>query len=263
MANHEFVAYIDESGDDGLAKYRTPGGAGGASHWLILGCCIVRRTNDAGLVAQRDAILKQINQTKRRDIHFAELKHAQKSIVAESLGKLPVKLTNILSCKQHIPDPTIYKQRRGQLYWYLCRTLIERISWCCASHSKTDQPLVRLVFSTRGGMKYQDFRDYVGRLQGMETRIDWRAISNDEDYIRAEAHNKLAGLQFADVSARAFAEAVEPNVYGRYENSYAKALKPALYEQNGNYTSYGVKMLGRYELLDDRQKELFQHYGKK
>jgi hypothetical protein len=70
-------------------------------------------------------------------------------------------------------------------------------------------------------------------------------------------------LQFADVSAAAFAAAVEPNIYGRYENSYAKTLKPVLFQQKGNFTSYGVKMLGNYGQLDARQKELFAHYGKK
>ena len=79
----------------------------------------------------------------------------------------------------------------------------------------------------------------------------------------ADLQNSTTRRRAADVSARAFAEAVEPNIYGRYESSYAKALKPVLYEQNGNYMSYGVKMLGRYDLLDDRQKELFQHYGKR
>jgi hypothetical protein len=262
MADHEFVAYIDESGDDGLGNFREHGGTGGASHWLVLGCCIVRRTTDQDLISYRD-MLAQIQQTKKRDIHFAKLKHAQKTIVAERLVKLPVKLINVLSCKQHIPDPSIYAEK-GHLYWYLCRYLIERISWCCWANRKTQKPRVTLVFSTRGGMKYQDFRDYLGRLRalGDETTIDWRTVSNDEDYIRSEAHERLAGLQLADVTARAFAEAVEPNVFGTYEPSYALKLKPRVYNHKGNFASYGVKVLAMDGLLEARQREFLANYPK-
>jgi hypothetical protein len=37
----KFVAYIDESGDTGLQKVRTPDDPIGASEWLILSCLIV------------------------------------------------------------------------------------------------------------------------------------------------------------------------------------------------------------------------------
>jgi hypothetical protein len=33
---HSFLAFIDESGDDGFGNYREPGKSGGASHWLVL-----------------------------------------------------------------------------------------------------------------------------------------------------------------------------------------------------------------------------------
>lgn len=259
MSDHEFVAYIDESGDDGLKKFREPGGGGGSSHWLVLGCCMVRAKNDASLIKLRDEANASIGRTIKRDIHFHELQHAQKAVVIDHVRKMPIRLTSVLSCKKHIPDG-IYN-RKGQLYWYLCRYLIERISWCCALHSETCRPLVRLVFSNRGGLRYQEFRDYVGRLKETETRINWNVISSDEQFIRTETHERFAGLQIADITARSFAEAVEPNIYGYYEQSYANGLKPVVYEQGNNYKSYGVKPVARLADLDDAQRNFFNGYA--
>lgn len=261
MASHEFVAYIDESGDDGLKKYRAIGNSGGASRWLVLGCCLVRTSNDMGLIQHRDRIAALINQTQQRDIHFRMLKHPQKRIVSHELGKLPVRLLHVLSCKQHIPDPSIYC-RKGQLYWYLCRLLIERISWCCWVNHRTRSPLVKLVFSTRGGMKYQEFRDYVTRLRTADTHIDWRTVDSSEEYIRSEQHARLAGLQFADITAASFAEAIEPNIYGTFESSYALALKPRVYQRNGNFRSYGVKILANEGALEQAQAEFLAGFPK-
>lgn len=223
---------------------------------------MVRTINDAKLAQQRDRIAALIQQTKRRDIHFGQLKHAQKAIVASELARLPVKLLHVLSCKPHIPDPTIYC-RKGQLYWYLCRMLIERISWCCWANRRTGSPLARLVFSTRGGMKYQEFRDYVTRLKAADTHIDWRTISESPEHICSEQHNRLAGLQFADVTARAFAEGVEPNIYGTYESAYALSLKTKVYQYRGNYRSYGVKVLADEDALDQAQLDFLAHFPKK
>ena len=43
---HSYIAYIDESGDDGLQRFREPGRQGGASKWLAISACILRATND-------------------------------------------------------------------------------------------------------------------------------------------------------------------------------------------------------------------------
>lgn len=44
---HSFIAYIDESGDDGLpGRYREPGVQGGASHWLTIGAVVWRYSRD-------------------------------------------------------------------------------------------------------------------------------------------------------------------------------------------------------------------------
>lgn len=37
-----FVAYIDESGDDGLTNFRVAGRRGGSSHWLNVSSTVMR-----------------------------------------------------------------------------------------------------------------------------------------------------------------------------------------------------------------------------
>lgn len=112
-------------------------------------------------------------------------------------------------------------------------------------------------------MKYQEFRDYVTRLKAADTHIDWRTISESPEHICSEQHNRLAGLQFADVTARAFAEGVEPNIYGTYESAYALSLKTKVYQYHGNYRSYGVKVLADEDALDQAQLDFLAHFPKK
>lgn len=262
MAGHEFIAYIDESGDDGLKKFRKPGDRGGTSQWLVLGCCVVRASNDHMLASARDDILSLLK-SKKTDIHFAQFPHHHKVVVVDRMRSLPVRLTNVLSCKAHIPDAERVFDKKGRLYWYLARTLIERISWLCAKNAKTRYPRAKVVFSDRGGLSYEEFRDYLDRLKTQSTSIDWLTISTRADDLQSESHKSSAGLQFADVSARAFAEAVEANEFGNYEQSYAKSLKPIVYDEKGKYLSYGVKLRATYSALDDRQKEFFEFYGAK
>lgn len=68
---HSYNVYIDESGDDGMDKFRRPGSGGGASNWLIIGACIVRASRDLELVALRDRIKEDCRpKSQKRDIHF-------------------------------------------------------------------------------------------------------------------------------------------------------------------------------------------------
>jgi len=254
---HEYVAYIDESGDDGLGKYRIPGQDGGSSHWFSVSACIVRRKNDRSLVASRDAILQMLKRHQLRDIHFAKFKHGQKRAIITEMVKLPIRVSSVLSCKQHIPAGSY--QAKNSLHFYLTRYLLERISWLCQTEKK-EMGKVRLVFSNRGGVSYDELRAYLKKLKSKKTTIDWRHI--DPELVESRPHTALAGLQFADCAARGFAEAVEPNEYGDFILDYAELLRPVVYNYEGNYGGYGVKVLCKENLLDDRQKRLLRLYPK-
>ena len=83
--------------------------------------------------------------------------------------------------------------------------------------------------------------------------------------ISTEAHSRVAGLQLADVCASAFAQAVEPNVYGHCEPRYALALTPRVIASREHVPLYyGVKpvpALGSMR-LNQQQKDFFDAWRK-
>lgn len=202
------------------------------------------------MVGWRDEILDCMPERKARDLHFAQLNHGQKVLVCQHLVQKPIRAISVLSNKLTIPSG-IYNNK-NQLYFYLTRYLIERISWMCRDFRhfvKEGDGKVKIVFSRRGGMSYPDFRDYLLRLQADPTvQIHWPVI--DIEGIGALDHSVRAGLQLADAIASAFAAGVEPNPYGNCEARYAEILKPKVYCRNDNYLSYGVKLVPRLEEME-------------
>lgn len=240
---HSFLAYIDESGDDGMAKFRQVGQRGGASRWLVISACVFRVAHDRSAVAWRDEILK-ITARHGSDLHFFKLNHGQKLAACRSVGTRPLRAMSVIAEKTVIP-PGIYTQT-NQLYFYMTRYLIERISWIC--RDSTDDiggdKRAKIIFSRRGGMSYDDFRAYLARLQQQDTEIHWPCI--DVDGIEARDHSTSAGLQLADAVASAFAGGVELDMYGGSEPRYAEELRPRTYKrgnQPNRFLSYGVKIV--------------------
>lgn len=241
---HSFVALIDESGDDGLGKFREPGQQGGQTSWLVISACVYRASRETEVVGWRDSILAKMPEKKSRVLHFENLNHQQRIVAAQSVGEFPLRVMSVISNKRTI-EQGIYTQK-NQLYFYLTRYLIERISWFCRDNRPPvgENGQVKITFSRRGGMSYPDFRDYLLRLkQDAAVKIHWPAI--DIDGIKAQDHSARAGLQIADIVASSFACGIEPDRYGNCESRYAESLRRVTYRRNRNFLSYGVKLVPR------------------
>jgi hypothetical protein len=246
---YSYIAYIDESGDDGLSKFRIPRASGGASCWLVISALVLRYSRDLECVRWRNEIMDGIPQKKSRDLHFLKLNHNQKVFAANQVSNRFVRACSIIAEKTTIPTG-IYNEK-NQLYFYLCRYLLERVSWLCRDYRyrvREGDGRVKIVFSRRGGMSYPDFQAYLVRLRNdPEVRIHWQVI--DINGVEAFDHSRRAGLQLADVIASSFAAGVEPNQYGNCEPRYAEALKPITYNRRNNYFSYGVKAFPKFDAL--------------
>lgn len=261
--SHSYIAYIDESGDDGLHHFRAPGKSG-STQWLVLSCCIARCVYDLEFVKWRDDILRLMPARKKRDIHFRELSHSQKLMACQKIAELPIRGISVLSNKTTIA-PNTYTEP-NQLYYYITRYLIERITWFCRDmrpQVPEGDGRVKIIFSRRGGMNYSHFQEYLRTLKYQESsdvRIHWPVL--DIDAVEAKDHSTRAGLQIADCISSAFRMAVDPDEFGNVESRYAKAMKFNTYSHDNKYLSYGVKAVPSLNqmLLSTDQLEFFEFF---
>jgi len=215
------------------------------------------------LVQLRDQIKTECAANKRaRGIHFKDLNHHQRRRACQIIAGSPLRFSSVVGLK-NTPKAEVFKEK-NQLYFYLTRYLLERVSWFC----RDNRPRVRegdgrakIVFSRRGGLSYEGFRDYLRRLKDhSETTIHWPAI--DIDAVDAQDHSRWAGLQIADCGTSAIAAAFEHDMYGNVEGSYIRELARNIYNRKGNYLSYGLKILPTLEdaNLDQVQARILKEF---
>ena len=248
---YDFHVYIDEFGDEGFGKLRSPA-RGGQSRWFMIGGVIVRSENDRKLPQWRDEILKELGRRDAREIHFKKLRHEQKVVACRMLREKPFGICVIASNKITIAREDNYDdfKNKGYLYNYLTELLLERITFACrvaAKQSGIINPKLRACFSRRRGTNYQEMREHFQRLKHLsdkgfgKNRINWEIFS-PEDFV-VENHAKRAGLQIADIVTSATGKALEPNLYGDIEPRYALLLKPRFLHQRGRILGAGLKLL--------------------
>jgi hypothetical protein len=268
---HSFVAYVDESGDDGLpgvnaARYRTKGHQGGSSNWLTISASLWRYARDLEAVEWRDEIRSQLPPSaSKKVLHCSKLTHQQRVMACDVLATKPLRSICVMVHKPSM-QTDVFKDK-NQLYFYVSRYLIERISWFCRdTRPKVPEGdgRVKIVFSRRGGLSYEDFRAYLNRLKSGdpdEIRIHWNVI--DIDGVEARDHSSKAALQIADLIAYCMTAALEPDSYGNCELRYAHILRPLIYQRNGNFLSYGVKLVPRADqiALSAQQLEFARLFG--
>jgi len=173
------------------------------------------------------------------------------------MAEQPFRVSGVFTHKPVIPDG-IYVDK-NQLYHYMTRYLIERLSWLCRDY----RPLVpegdgrcKIVFSRRGGMNYEDFQNYLRTLKANfdpDIRIHWPVI--DIDGVEAVDHGQRYGLQLADLAVSGLRAALEFDRYGNLEPRFAEILRPLIYSRNGKCLSYGAKLVPGHEKIAEHRAD--------
>ena len=260
----QFIAYIDEAGDEGLGKLKQVAHSG-QSNWLAIGGILVAPDHDKSLPLWRDEVMALFPAKNRRDLHFRDLNHHQRVAAVEYLAGKTFGICCVCSNKITLCDDGKYFKlftQKGYLYNYLTRYLLERLTSAVREVAdRTGQKCeLRIVFSRRGGTDYQSMREYLilmrdGRERVQPVRsIDWSVFSPDD--IKVENHSRWAGLQLADVVTSATAAGLEPNGYGHYEPRYANTLAKRYLTKNKRVLNTGLVLvppIGKCP-LDNSQK---------
>ncbi|MCX6841128.1 MAG: DUF3800 domain-containing protein [candidate division WOR-3 bacterium] len=243
MSGPTFVAYIDESGDEGF-KF-----GAGSSEWFVISAAVFRHTPKPGPVELMDKVRATLQKQPRCKLHFRDLKHEQRLAYVGVLAAADFRAITIFAHKPTLAEPETFRARY-RLYFYATRYLLERVSWYCRDHKTahdTGDGSAELVFSNRAGMSYGELKEYLALLRQDTSRlgvqIDWNVIRPEQ--VQAQSPMVCAGLLVADAVASGFAyAAVEPSRYGFTEDRYARIMKPVVYRY-GRYRGYGLKFWPR------------------
>ncbi len=254
-----FIAYIDESGDEGFTFHEN---GTGSSRWFVLSAAVFRQSNELSGVAALKAARNTLKWDAKKAFHFSDMKHEQRLVLLHEIAKLSFRTVTIVSYKPDIPDVEQYQANKCLLYRYLTRLLIERVSWLCRDYQKAGEGdgKVDLVFSDRASMSYDDIRGYIELLKqqsgtGAAISIHWPSI--DMTKLKAIAHSQLAGLQIADAVATSYFYGMRLSRFGIADPSYLRLLRSQVYRHKKNCFGYGVKFLSRLDSL----KEKMPHVG--
>lgn len=245
-----FVAYIDESGDEGF-KFRKNTDEQASSDWFILAAFVTRKKTDLETVKVIDKVRNEFKLHPRKHIRWKKLKHPQKVRYAQIITGLQTRLMAVCVHKPSLLEPEKF-QDRYRLYFYAVRYLLERISWLVRDRHNPNKwggnGTVELLFSNRQGMSYDEMRDYLRLLEkqqetGQDIRIEFDKVPIDE--LKARAPGKSMGLQLADATAGAFFNALEEDKFGNTEPRYLQTIAPVVYRHKGNLHGYGLKIIPR------------------
>lgn len=235
----EFIAYIDESGDEGIKR---------GTEWFILTAVIVSKEEDVKISRAIDDIKAKLEIPPKKPFHWKEIRNKHVSKKRFAIDRISEEDFLYVNVAVNTYDIQNVKLQGKLLYNYFCRYLLERISWCIDDN----HGIVTLVFSNRANISYPELRDYLEVLKHDKScQIRWHAI-NDYFYVLEPGQRKM--LQFADACASSLAEALNKDTFGYYDERFVMTLQNKLYRRKGNLLSYGLKIFPN-EFLSKYLKE--------
>ncbi len=131
-----YIAYIDESGDDGIKRVR-PIDPGGASEWFVLSALVIEARHESQVPKWHSDILAISGQ--RRDIHFNRMTEAHRLHACEYIAETEARIFAAVSWK---PTMRGYRNQKAEkvggknvFYNFMARVLLEKVSNYCLQHS--------------------------------------------------------------------------------------------------------------------------------
>ena len=199
--------------------------------WFVLSAVVVAKNDEPKIRAKMNQIKTRLN---IKEIHLRKIHDfLKRAYISHELSSEPFAYMNVLvdTTKfdvSKIPDS-------GVAYNYVCKYLLQRVSWYLESEQKTGD----IILSARGTSRDGDLISY----------IEQKLLPYPHNSINAAVFNKIEAktsaswdlLQLADVCATTMFLTYEQNSFGFCTPCFSLALRDHLYCRNGNIESYGIK----------------------
>lgn len=218
----ECTVYIDEAGDLGYRR---------GTRWFILTAVVVDKESEKSI---RNIISQLKTKLNVKEIHFRKLAdYYKKALVVKELNEAPFQYVNVIVDTEKLN--LAMASSSSTAYNYICRLLLERVSWLLRDSDRTGD----IVLSARGTARDNELISY----------IKDKLLTYDKNQIDKSVFKKISAktaaswdmLQLADVCATTMFYSYECNGWGFCTPCYSKVLKHHLYNYNGKVQSYGIK----------------------
>ena len=213
-----YTVYIDEAGDLGIKR---------GTKWFIITAVIVPKTEEKNIRTTLSTIKTKFN---LKEIHLRKLNDVYKTAyIISQLKPHTFTIVNVLMDTDICPLKDSIKT-----YNYMCRILLERVSWFLKAHnSKAD-----VMLSSRGTKRDGELIHYI---EEKLIRYDYNAIPDVFCKIQSKSASSWDLLQLADVCATSMFKAYEVNSLGFITPCHINNLKDKIYQRNGKLDKYGLK----------------------
>jgi hypothetical protein len=279
--DYDYVAYIDESGDQGLTKVK-PLDPDGSSEWLVVAGVVIRKENEDAALQWVGDIRSKLKSPQLKTIHFRKLRPKwRKETVCAEIAALPLRNFVICSNKKNMKghhNPFAAKvPSQNWFYCWLTRLLLERITHFVAEESRArfgEVRRIKLVYSKAGGLSYPQMAAYYEWLRDKNRNDNQFLPMGDLVYetihshlLEVRDHKVDARLTLPDAVASAFYKACDKYDTGACDITFAKLLAPRMAaipdRHSGQVSGYGVKLMPGWVKanLDRDQKAVFEGYG--
>lgn len=216
------TVYIDEAGDLGANR---------GTQWFVLTAVIVDKKDEPHIRQTMMRLKKELNVN---EIHVRKIKefhrrtHIVKELSSEKFTYINIIFDTKKFDKSKIGSPLI-------AYNYICRMLLERVSWYLSDTERT----ANIVLSSRGTSRDGELIHY----------IKDKLIPYDDNELRSYVFNKITAmsssswdlLQLADVCATTMFLAHEIKSFDLYYPCFSYVISDHLYSRCGKTMSYGIK----------------------
>lgn len=177
-------------------------------------------------------------------LHFHKLQHEKRTALTFHLSTRPFRTVSICWHKRkiHEDDRDHGLDEKSRLHHYSIRYLLERLSWLARDHQKRNQDkTVQLVFSQCKNLSYKAVDEYIRRLKGQDTEIDWPYLDHENYVVRS--NSELLGLKAADCVASGMRFGLDLNPQQLCIDAHCRQFKRITYAHKGKKRQYGLKIM--------------------
>lgn len=200
-----FTVYIDESGEAGIGKIRSPSGKG-ASQYMTLGAALVPNRSKRAI---KDTLEKLASELKKPSLHCSQLNHYQIVHAIRSIRRHRMRLFGVISNKATLGTYKRDISSDSSMYYNKCaQYLLERVAHFMESREIPKENL-EIVFE-KANIDYDKMRNLLWSCQSSPNHPNTKRLKHIDVLNIVERKKKDEPLlQIADLVAHSLYKCVD------------------------------------------------------